>query len=281
MDKEVILKQILNLPMKSRFLVGYNEMAKDLAPLMKNDEIIEGVTTAYRKSLLHFMKNSKMMRSFMAVTNKNIYIISSGRMSLSLVPFLKDNIIIPRNEIVNVRINNIATALKVFYDDDITITTRNESYDIYMGPGYKDELPKNWMLNPFNNESIVVTASPIESNNIDNAVEESSFNENGSFLANDKEIANSSSNQEEAKSIESYNCTNCGKPLTENAKFCKHCGTPVTYENIPTVSTFANPNVCINCGGSLTEGAKFCKHCGKPIVNRTNENTDEIHISSD
>lgn len=283
MDKEIILKQIMKLPKKSRFLVGYNEMAKDLAPLMKDDEIIQGVTTAYKKSLLHFVKNGKMIRSFMAVTNKNIYIISSGRMSLSLVPFLKDNIIIPRDEIVNVRINNIATALKVFYDDDITITTKNESYDIYMGSGYKDNLPENWMVNPFHNQNSIkpntIRNTPTVYDNVDNTVGKSEIKENESFSNNDIEVQNTALNQEEVKSMESLQCINCGNPLTKGAKFCKHCGAPVNYESTLTESPVVNPYTCINCGGTLTEGAKFCKHCGTPVVNEIDE--DEIYLSSD
>ena len=54
MEREKILKQIQNLTEKSGFLVGYDEMAKDLSEVMSDDEIVQGVTAAYKKKYYSF-----------------------------------------------------------------------------------------------------------------------------------------------------------------------------------------------------------------------------------
>ena len=48
-------------------------------------------------------------------------------------------------------------------------------------------------------------------------------------------------------------CTNCGRPLTPDTKFCDDCGQPVQK---PAT------DVCAQCGTPLAPGAKFCKQCG-------------------
>jgi Double zinc ribbon len=52
-------------------------------------------------------------------------------------------------------------------------------------------------------------------------------------------------------------CSNCGKELRDNAKFCGDCGTPVQEKK---------PNWCANCFAELPENTKFCLQCGKPAV---------------
>ena len=44
------------------------------------------------------------------------------------------------------------------------------------------------------------------------------------------------------------NCTKCGQPLKEGAKFCGQCGAAVSC--------------CSKCGHPLPEGAAFCGQCG-------------------
>ena len=44
------------------------------------------------------------------------------------------------------------------------------------------------------------------------------------------------------------NCTKCGQPLKEGAKFCGQCGAAV--------------RCCSKCGHPLPEGAAFCGQCG-------------------
>ncbi len=54
-------------------------------------------------------------------------------------------------------------------------------------------------------------------------------------------------------------CSNCGKELPDDAKFCAECGTQVSEEK-------PKPHFCLHCGVLLTENAKFCLACGTPIT---------------
>ena len=48
-------------------------------------------------------------------------------------------------------------------------------------------------------------------------------------------------------------CCACNKEISDNAKFCHHCGTGQV-----NVSSF-----CIDCGEKIPPSAKFCPSCGK------------------
>jgi Double zinc ribbon len=54
-------------------------------------------------------------------------------------------------------------------------------------------------------------------------------------------------------------CSNCGKELPDDAKFCGDCGTTVVVQE-------KKPDCCANCFAELPEGVKFCLQCGKPAV---------------
>ncbi len=47
-------------------------------------------------------------------------------------------------------------------------------------------------------------------------------------------------------------CSQCGNPLSPNARFCERCGTKV-----------AEGNLCTGCGYIFTNDALFCPSCGK------------------
>ena len=49
------------------------------------------------------------------------------------------------------------------------------------------------------------------------------------------------------------NCTKCGAPLREGAKFCGACGAKVEVQRF-----------CTECGEKLEPGEKFCSYCGTP-----------------
>ena len=64
------------------------------------------------------------------------------------------------------------------------------------------------------------------------------------------------------------NCTNCGKELTEEAKFCLECGTKVDNE---TAQQENKTLTCADCGSELKEGAMFCTKCGKSVSKNESE----------
>lgn len=47
------------------------------------------------------------------------------------------------------------------------------------------------------------------------------------------------------------NCTQCGQPLKEGAKFCGECGAPLRH--------------CPRCGALVKEDATFCGQCGAAV----------------
>lgn len=51
-------------------------------------------------------------------------------------------------------------------------------------------------------------------------------------------------------------CTNCGKMIKEDAKFCNFCGGKITPMDTA---------VCANCGNPITLNANFCHYCGEKI----------------
>ena len=79
-------------------------------------------------------------------------------------------------------------------------------------------------------------------------------------------------------------CSNCGKEIDNDARFCEHCGMPIftnlTEEKLkqlqtqklalqaeqsrrgPEKSLPAADLVCPACGRQLPEGSRFCGFCG-------------------
>lgn len=62
------------------------------------------------------------------------------------------------------------------------------------------------------------------------------------------------------------NCPNCNTVLSDNAKFCTHCGAMIKANPQANAGTSAperqNTVVCIKCGAQIRPGAKFCTKCG-------------------
>ena len=79
-------------------------------------------------------------------------------------------------------------------------------------------------------------------------------------------------------------CSNCGKGMDDDARFCEHCGMPIytnlTEEKLKQFHAFqaAQPKqkhekplpaggpVCPSCGRQLPEGSRFCGFCGRGIA---------------
>lgn len=56
-------------------------------------------------------------------------------------------------------------------------------------------------------------------------------------------------------------CHHCTHPLSDNAKFCKQCGTP-TQAVAGTEEVAVTKEACSACGALCSPGAKFCLQCG-------------------
>ncbi len=72
-------------------------------------------------------------------------------------------------------------------------------------------------------------------------------------------------------------CTSCKNEISEGAKFCKFCGTPVSAASKDTVTT---EKICSNCNQSVSATAKFCKFCGERIDADSSIDNNESNNSS-
>lgn len=59
--------------------------------------------------------------------------------------------------------------------------------------------------------------------------------------------------QKKAANEQTKKCTNCGKDIEANAKFCPECGAK------------QEAKFCTNCGTKLDQNAKFCSNCGNKV----------------
>jgi len=57
-------------------------------------------------------------------------------------------------------------------------------------------------------------------------------------------------------------CEKCGKEISDNLRFCIHCGAPVVSKEPELDSGWE----CGSCGAPLTLGDKFCCACGTPVA---------------
>lgn len=277
MRKEVILQQIQELPEKSRFLIGFNEMAKDLSEVMEENEVVQGVVTACKKSITHFVKNGRMVRSFMAVTNRNVYVITRGRLWLNTISLLDENIKIPRREIIGLEQREVPTVLKLFYDAELVIKTQNEEYEIYMGSEFEKYLPADFFKNRTFSEKVsgIMCAECGTENapeakfcvNCGSDIVEQQMHKQvcrqcGNMIEEGSKFCPNCGAEVEVEEEANNCCPNCGYVLEESSKFCPNCGKPVEIdEQIEDNHSF----VCPNCGNDLEEGAKFCPNCGTPV----------------
>ena len=68
-------------------------------------------------------------------------------------------------------------------------------------------------------------------------------------------------------------CPNCNKEITDNAKFCRNCGT-----NIETQPEQAK---CPKCGALNRQGATFCDSCGAKMSEYETPKDSSITSSTD
>lgn len=67
-------------------------------------------------------------------------------------------------------------------------------------------------------------------------------------------------------------CSNCGKEIDDNAKFCQYCGTNLTENNTLIDEIQSTNHVCSVCGHSYEKEKTYCPNCTAdyiPIENRT------------
>ena len=66
------------------------------------------------------------------------------------------------------------------------------------------------------------------------------------------------------KPVSNVNCPYCHTEMSEDVKFCPHCGSNVE-EKLKEIQEKKSVNQCPNCGVELQEEAKFCAKCGQKV----------------
>jgi len=66
-----------------------------------------------------------------------------------------------------------------------------------------------------------------------------------------------------SKQVSKVNCPYCQTEISDDAKFCPHCGSDVE-EKLKQEKDLL-PKHCSNCGVELHEEAKFCAKCGQKV----------------
>lgn len=117
MDKGTILKQLKSVDNPSFFTLGGKEIAKDLQELLTEDETVQGFVEIFEKNIGRVFSNGARkngLRSYLVITDRNVFFIRRGRLSLNLITALDKTIAIPIMQIPLHRITDSASNGSVF-----------------------------------------------------------------------------------------------------------------------------------------------------------------------
>ena len=67
------------------------------------------------------------------------------------------------------------------------------------------------------------------------------------------------------KPVSKVNCPYCHTEISQDAKFCPHCGSGVEEKLKEIQEKDLSGRHCVNCGVELLEEAKFCAKCGQKV----------------
>jgi RNA polymerase subunit RPABC4/transcription elongation factor Spt4 len=67
------------------------------------------------------------------------------------------------------------------------------------------------------------------------------------------------------KPVSNVNCPYCHTEISQDAKFCPHCGAGVEEKLKEIHEKDLSGKHCANCGVELLEEAKFCAKCGSKV----------------
>ena len=258
MDKDTILKQLKSVPNYSFFMIRGTEMAKDLKDLLKDNETILGFTEIFEKNIgMVFSNNVRNgLRSYLVITDKNLYFIRRGRLNLNLITGLDKTLVIPLRDIVKITLDKSQNVSKILHPIDVRIYTNADNYEYVAYKDFLEKIPVNIkpkIVDNYTEGGMVHRTPSMESKRSTRMCPKC-----GSPVESDSKFCTVCG--EKIPEKEEVRCKVCGYELEEGAKFCPNCGKPVVIEEV------GEKLRCVDCGYELEEGAKFCPNCGKPVM---------------
>ena len=267
MDKDTILKQLKSVPNYSFFMIRGTEMAKDLKDLLKDDETIQGFTEIFEKNIgMVFSNNARNgLRSYLVITDKNLYFIRRGRLNLNLITGLDKTLVIPLRDVVKITLDKSQNVSKILHPIDVRIYTNADNYEYVAYKDFLEKIPENIkpkIVDNYTEGGMVHRTPSMESKRNTRRCPKC-----GSPVESDSKFCIVCG--EKIPEKEEVRCKVCGYELEEGAKFCPNCGKPVVIEEVEEKLR------CVDCGYELEEGAKFCPNCGKPVMEEVVEVAEE------
>ena len=267
MDKDTILKQLKSVPNYSFFMIRGTEMAKDLKDLLKDDETIQGFTEIFEKNIGMVFSNKARngLRSYLVITDKNLYFIRRGRLNLNLITGLDKTLVIPLRDVVKIILDKSQNVSKILHPIDVRIYTNADNYEYVAYKDFLEKIPENIkpkIVDNYTEGGMVHRTPSMESKRNTRMCPKC-----GSPVESDSKFCTVCG--EKIPEKEEVRCKVCGYELEEGAKFCPNCGKPVVIEEAEEKLR------CVDCGYELEEGAKFCPNCGKSVMEEIVEVAEE------
>ena len=282
MDKGTILKQLKSVDNPSFFTLGGKEIAKDLQELLTEDETVQGFVEIFEKNIgrvFSYGARKNGLRSFLVITDRNVFFIRRGRLSLNLITALDKTIAIPITDISNITLEKSQNISKLLYPVDVYIHTDIDNYEFMAYESFITKLPANILPKVINNFKEEKSKDMSMNQSEDVAICPScgaTLEKGGIFcmicgekIPEKKEQRCDENGCELIKLI----CKECGYELEEGTQFCPNCGKKVEEEKEEVLR-------CKECGYELEEGTRFCPVCGTPVVEKKEETIQEKIVCS-
>ena len=282
MDKGTILKQLKSVDNPSFFTLGGKEIAKDLQELLTEDETVQGFVEIFEKNIGRVFSNGARkngLRSYLVITDRNVFFIRRGRLSLNLITALDKTIAIPITDISNITLEKSQNISKLLYPVDVYIHTNIDNYEFMAYESFITKLPANILPKVINNFKEEKSKDMSMNQSEDVAICPScgaTLEKGGIFcMICGKKIPEKKEQRCDENGCELIKliCKECGYELEEGTQFCPNCGKKVEEEKEEVLK-------CKECGYELEEGTRFCPVCGTPVVEKKEETIQEKIVCS-
>ena len=277
MDKGTILKQLKSVDNPSFFTLGGKEIAKDLQELLTEDETVQGFVEIFEKNIGRVFSNGARkngLRSYLVITDRNVFFIRRGRLSLNLITALDKTIAIPITDISNITLEKSQNISKLLYPVDVYIHTNIDNYEFMAYESFITKLPANILPKVINNFKEEKSKDMSMNQSEDVAICPScgaTLEKGGIFcMICGKKIPEKKEQRCDENGCELIKliCKECGYELEEGTQFCPNCGKKVEEEKEEEKEEVLR---CKECGYELEEGMQFCPNCGKKVEEEKEE----------